>query len=264
MSSSMLFMLDVLKLLASYLVVSIISATVIAYIARKVFENWLSNFFKKRLQELQFEQSKEIDRLKGSITQEIEHVKGLINAQVGRTLRLHQYEFETLPRLWSLLNDAYEAVTSTIASFDQYPNLNSLDEEQLVKFAKSRNISEQDTQYLLDATDKLEAYRKIRQNQRVFAAKTAIWELRSYTQRNKLFWIDQIRKEVDEIVYEMDEIWVWQEIDDRRTIQNEDFNKLTRLRSQFVDTNRSRLKKAETLIKERLNLNLATRLPDGP
>jgi hypothetical protein len=73
-------------------------------------EKWLSNRFAERLAAFQHEQVKEIERLRFDISK-----------MLDRTSKLHDHEFEVLPKAWELLTKSYYTTGSIVASFQSYP-----------------------------------------------------------------------------------------------------------------------------------------------
>ncbi|MGO8738786.1 hypothetical protein [Rhodoblastus sp.] len=228
----------------------------VTWLGRRFIEDWLSTKFKERLQNLQFEQSKETERLKGEINQEIEHLKGRINAQADRRLRLHQYEFETLPRLWQLIDKAFLKTSQAVVGFEQFPDLNGAPVERIRAFAHERGYSDTEEAFLIDAQDKIKAISHISKVRRHNAATTAIWKLRRYNARNGIFWQESIRGAVDELCSEMNEVMVFSKVEERRDLDPAMSKKYYDLIGKFTSGDQARLTPLRTVITNRLNANI--------
>ncbi|MCW2283983.1 hypothetical protein M2323_001596 [Rhodoblastus acidophilus] len=246
---------DPILLVIRYALVGTTVAGFLVWVGKQFVENWLSTKFKERLQSLQFEQSKETERLKGQINQEVEHLKGRINAQADRRLRLHQYEFETLPRLWQLIDKAFIKTAHAIVSFEKIPILDN-DEAKLKKYAERCNYSEAETEFLIDAQDKIKAISQISRFRRNNSANAAVWKLRRYNAKNGIFWQKEIRDAVDELTAEINEIMVYVEMEDKREVGAEPIKRHYELVRSFTDSSRARLTPLQTMIITRLNANV--------
>ena len=233
-----------------------IAATgLVATVGRKFFDTWLESKFKERLQKLTFEQNKETERLKGAIGQEIEQLKGRINAQVDRKLRLHQFEFETSPRLWELIDGAYTAVAQDIMRFDNHADLRAASDEALIEFANRRKYDQIELNHLLKSTDKNKAVSDIKDTRLANAAQEAIWELRRYNFRNKIFWPPPLSADVEKLLNEMTEVIT---LNDHIGFRGDQvlIDRHAKLGSIFTNNDRPRLRSIESTIKDRLNLDL--------
>jgi hypothetical protein len=111
------------EFLGTLLASGIVSAGALFALFKIFGEKWLDAKFEQRLAKYKHEHDQEIERLRGRI-----------NALMDRTIKLHQHEFETLPQVWSRLNDAFGLTQSLVASFQSYPDLSGISADHLDEF----------------------------------------------------------------------------------------------------------------------------------
>jgi len=101
----------------------------VIFLALKSFSGkWLDAKFSERLVKLKHEQSKEIEGL-----------RQLVQWEFSRISKIHEKEFEVLPRAWRLLHEAsgYAGHLTTVLNY--YPEFEKLSEEVCEKVvAESR------------------------------------------------------------------------------------------------------------------------------
>lgn len=109
----------------------------------KVFgEKWLSNKFSERLEAFKHDQQKEI-----------EHLRFEISKLLDRTTKLHQREFEVLPRAWSLLSKSYHAVKGVTAGLQTYPDISRMSAAHLEEFLSKSPLENWQKDELRSASD---------------------------------------------------------------------------------------------------------------
>lgn len=84
---------------------------------------WLENKFKKNLEQLRHEQTKEVQRLQMKI-----------DSMLNGTLRLQEKEFEVLPDVWEKLDEACSLAESFVIPLQSYADVNGMSDEQLEEF----------------------------------------------------------------------------------------------------------------------------------
>jgi len=115
-------------------------SVVIAYAVFKwLGQQWLEQRFKTQLENLKHEQQKEIEQLRHRI-----------QSSFSRISKIHDKEFEVLPKAWFLLHDAYGKASFAIAALRQYPDFALLPEPQFVEFLKQCRLSETEKEALRD------------------------------------------------------------------------------------------------------------------
>lgn len=84
---------------------------------------WIEGKFAERLEAFKHAQEREIEELRFRI-----------NALLDRKTKLHQFEFEVLPKVWDHLATYYGEVTGFTARLQSYPRLDEMPEQQVAHF----------------------------------------------------------------------------------------------------------------------------------
>jgi len=122
----------------------------ITYFAlKKLADNWLDEKFKNRLQELVHTQNKEIERLRSELT-----------TSFDRATKLHQREFEVLPLVWDEVHEAFWSTAALVSSFQSYPDLNRMKEQQLLAFLEKCELEPWQKDELRTSSDPNTEYRQ--------------------------------------------------------------------------------------------------------
>ena len=123
-------------------------ASLVAYQAFKhLAAKWLDSRFEKNFQQLVHDQNKEIERLRSDLTKSFD-----------RATKLHQREFEVLPKIWDDVSEAYWATASLVSPLQTMPDLNRMQEKQLASFVAQSELADWQKDELLAARDKTQKY----------------------------------------------------------------------------------------------------------
>lgn len=123
-------------------------ASFVAYQAFKHFAaKWLDARFEKNLQRLVHDQNKELERLRSDLTKAFD-----------RATKLHQREFEVLPKTWDDVSEAYWATASLVSPLQTMPDLSSMQEKQLANFLAQSELEDWQKDEVLEASDKTKKY----------------------------------------------------------------------------------------------------------
>jgi hypothetical protein len=173
-------MWDVVKELAAALgalVAGVGGVTAFAFVLFKwLGEKWLSAKFAERLEAFRHEQQKEI-----------EQVRFEISKLMDRTTKLHQREFEILPKAWRLLVNSYHSAKKIIAAFQSYPDLNRMTPNQLDEFLAESPLQDWQKRELREAADKNKYYQGEIFWHRAHLARKALSKSAVYTAKNGVF-----------------------------------------------------------------------------
>jgi hypothetical protein len=185
--------METLASILGYVVVGIAGLSgigaVLLWLFRTVAEKWLGAKFDRQLTAFKHEQQIEIERLKLSVS-----------AQLDRATRLHQREFDVLPKAWGKLKDAYGLAVELVSRGQAFPDLNSMtSNEQLEDFLKSSSLADWQRDLVRAATDKTEAYRNQYEPHRIGRAKRASAKFYQYFQRNGIFIRPSIKGKFDKV-----------------------------------------------------------------
>lgn len=123
-------------------------ASIVAYQAFKhLAAKWLDARFEKNFQQLVHDQNKEIERLRSNLTKSFD-----------RATKLHQREFEILPKIWEEVSEAYWATASLVSPMQTMPDLNRMQQKQLASFVEQSELADFQKEEVLDASDKTRKY----------------------------------------------------------------------------------------------------------
>ncbi len=165
---------------------------VVSYWLFKLFsEKWLNAKFEERLASYKHEQQKELEQLRFKI-----------NALMDRTTKLHQREFEVLPEVWSKLVDANAHVYSTVASLQQYPDVDTMNGQQLEELLKNSTFADWQKDELRKATKKTDYYIRALTFKRIYEAQRVFFDFQTYLFKSGIF----IRKELKTKIYALKDI----------------------------------------------------------
>lgn len=110
--------------LLSALGVTAVTAVAAAYGLFRYFgDKWLSAKFGERLESYKHAQQRELEQLKLTI-----------NTTFDRTVKLHGYEFDVLPELWTKLNTAFGSAIQFVSPLQSYPDLDRMNPKQFEEF----------------------------------------------------------------------------------------------------------------------------------
>lgn len=124
------------------------AASAVAYQAFKYLAaKWLDARFEKNLQQLVHDQNKEIERLRSDLTKSFD-----------RATKLHQREFEVLPKIWDEVSEAYWAAASLVSPLQTMPDLNRMQEKQLFAFVEQSELADWQKEELMAEGDKTKKY----------------------------------------------------------------------------------------------------------
>ena len=168
------------------------SAAICAYgVFKWLGQQWLEQHFKKRLEELKHEQNKEI-----------EDIRHRIQSMFSRISKIHEKEFECLPRAYSLMHEAHgKAILATGAGFKYYPDFTKMQAgEASVELEQSKLLSYQKVELLaLAGKDRQTYYRKAMQDIELREAGTAQMVFHNYLVENRIFMNVDLRNRFNTI-----------------------------------------------------------------
>ena len=117
------------------------------FLFRNFGEKWLDSKF-----------SESLEAYKHTQQQELEHLRFKINKTFDWTVKLNAHEFEILPRLWELINEAYYNVIDITASFQEYPDLNKSSPTEISHILQKSDLPDYQQQEIVAADDKTKLF----------------------------------------------------------------------------------------------------------
>jgi len=160
-------------------------AAVIAYgLFRFLGQSWLTQHFNKQLEHIKHEHEKEIENFRRDA-----------NSLFSRISKVHEKEFEVLPRAWELLLRAYGSAHRVVSPFRQDPDLDSLTEAELIEFMNLALLPTSAKEQVYSAKDKTNTYRKVMRPVEQSQARAALTELNNYLAVNSIFMTRELQDE---------------------------------------------------------------------
>lgn len=142
-------------------------------------------WFGQKWFESQFAESLEL--FKREQSEILEQYRYQINARFNRISKIHEKEFEVLPLVWSLLQDAYGHFISITNPFQQWPDLNKYNPDELESFLEKCELLDFQKNELRNSKDKLKYYKDTAYWIRLNIASAKFQEYRNYLRYNKIF-----------------------------------------------------------------------------
>jgi hypothetical protein len=142
---------------------------------------WIDNRFATSLEAFRHKHQEEIERLRFQI-----------NTQFDRMTKLHQYEFNVLPQIWSLLNDAYRGSLVLTSSLREYPDLDNMAEAQFFEFVEACRLPSWQKKELKDTDRKNNYYVKKIFWLELHDAKQLSDKFHDYMMKNSIFMSEEI------------------------------------------------------------------------
>ena len=144
--------METLFAILGYLLVAATGLTsvgvLLLFLFRTAAEKWIGVKFDKQMEAFRHEQRVEIERLKFNIS-----------AQLDRATKLHQREFEVLPKAWGKLKDANGLISELVSRGKIITDLNAMSDPQREDFLGRSPLAEWQRDLVRAAKDKTDAYR---------------------------------------------------------------------------------------------------------
>ena len=157
-------------------------------------KKWIENRFSERLQSYKHAQNKEL-----------EETKYKINSLFSRITKIHEKEFEVLPKSWSLLHDTIALITRFTSVYKEYPDFDSMSEPQLDESLKDSFLYGYQKDELKTKQKKLEYYQECLFYHEMNLARNAMVEFHTYIQKNRIFLSPDLKdkfKEIDDVIWD--------------------------------------------------------------
>lgn len=131
--------------------ITLLGATGLAYwLFQRFSEKWLVQRFDKQLEDHKHAQQRELEQLKVRI-----------NAAIDRTTKLHQFEFEALPKLWAAATAAFGEVWRFVSPFQTHPDLDRMNPLELDHFLTNSKLADYQKDQLRTGPDKATRHAKM-------------------------------------------------------------------------------------------------------
>jgi hypothetical protein len=198
-----------LKLIVSSGVVGAIGGVAAVFgLSRWLGDVWLGRMLEKE----KAKHAKEIESLKAGFSQDLEKLRHDINLLFSRISKIHEKEFEVLPRVWQLLQEANGAVFHLVKALKQFPDFSRMSELQFGEFVKGCRLPEFQKNELRAAKDRLKYYEEAIFWVELGDAKHAQADLNNYLALNSVFMTESLRQQFSEINRALAELIISEEV----------------------------------------------------
>jgi hypothetical protein len=205
-------------------------AAVILYgIFAKWGEKWLDSRFATRLQELQHLHEREL-----------ESVRYAVQSTFSRITKIHEREFEVLPKIWLMIQDTLgQAAHAVGATIIQLPSFRNMADEDIEDYFQSVGFSESQKKQILRSSDpdeRREQCSQVLMYRNMFEAKEKQRLLNNYIIENRVFMTPELDALMSDVSLALATGLGSFEIGKRshsREIEMEGFHKITNLNGKL-------------------------------
>jgi len=186
-----------------FAVVLTIVGGLLVWFAKNYIDRWLARHFQGQLDDLKHAQAQEMERLKLKIA-----------GSLDRATKLHQREFEVLPKAWDLLSHALGAAASVTASFKETTDAGSMQPDELEAFLAKSDLENFQKDQIRKATrfEKTTLYQTFHDRMVFNAASRSAMEFHNYTIQHGIFIEPTIRPKLTEASQELQKaLRTWQQ-----------------------------------------------------
>ncbi|HBP0074229.1 hypothetical protein ACEOIM_12580 [Pseudomonas aeruginosa] len=162
---------------------------------------WLENKFKKNLEQLRHEQTKEVQRLQMKI-----------DSMLNGTLRLQEKEFEVLPDVWEKLDEACSLAESFVIPLQSYADVNGMSDEQLEEFLVEIKFSPVQIAEIRGASDRAKDFQGKVFFRRRNEARKALLEFNRVVERGGIFFPVELKGKLARLTSSINSVLVGMEV----------------------------------------------------
>ena len=192
---------------------------------------WLEQRFQRSLEALKHEQQKELER-----------VKHEIQSTFSRVSKIHEKEFEVLPRAWFLLHDAYGSAHQLLAGMRFGPDFRRQSAEDFDEFLAGSQWSSSQKEGLSQASDRQRYWsRTMDEIDRIDSERKQI-AINNYLIENSIFMNEELRAGFrvvhDELVSALTKFGVGRQFSNH-ALEHEGRERITVLRPKIDDVEKA-------------------------
>lgn len=142
---------SVAGLLSTLGITAVVAAGAAYVLFRYLGDKWLTGKFNERLEAFKHAQQRQLEQLRLRI-----------NTAFDRTVKLHTNEFEVLPELWRVLNEAFDYVASLTSPLQEIPDLDRLSGPALEHFLSESELPDYQRDELRASSERTKMYQSLR------------------------------------------------------------------------------------------------------
>lgn len=222
-------------------------ASVIAYGSLRLFlRRWLDHRFDQSLEEFKRKQS-----------ELLEQTRYEINTRFDRITKIHEKEFEVLPKAWKMLQDAYGRLIRLASPLQQWPELDRFSDNELEAFLENCELQDFQKEELRQADDKLAYYQEKAYWVRLNDAIRAFYEFRDYLRSNKIF----LSRDLFDLFSQIEKALRQAKIELEHPEEDEPWTGKTDIFTELESTMDKLLEDLEISVQKRLHFDQTDKLP---
>lgn len=156
-------------------------------------KHWIENIF-----------SENLEKYKHELNKELEQYRYKINALFNRVTKIHEIEFEVLPKAWLKMQDALGRISGLVSIMKSWTDLDRMSETAIEEFLDKSKLHEYEKDELRQSSRKLDYYQKTIFWHDLNEVQNAFWEFHNYIIRNKIFLSPDLKAkfaEIDDIMW---------------------------------------------------------------
>lgn len=165
--------------------------------------------------------------IKHKLATNLERAKSEISLLAARKMKLHDREYVVFPELWARLNRAFARLGTAVNPLKEFADLSRLNETDLDKWLAGSNLSDNERDFLHDASDKNSAYSRILNRRSLHKAHDEFLRFHTYFRENRIFLSPDIKEKLDLIDDLIQDSWLNQKfsIDEHDTDEGRKFTR---------------------------------------
>lgn len=130
------------------LVFSVPSAGIVFILFRWAGNTWVGRLINRDLERFKREQQEKLELFKGEQQIELERFRHILSSRVGR---IHEKEFEVLPKAWLMVNELRSSVAHAIdVTIKRYPDFDHFSEGKLESFLNDEAAADRLSDYQIN------------------------------------------------------------------------------------------------------------------
>jgi len=176
----------------------------LAFLGRSIVHQWLEKDLEGFKQRLESASALELEQVRSRNAEQLELARHRLESILRQNSKLHDKEFTALADIWEKLNEALGHVARLVALFQQYPDLDRMEEPKFRAFVSTCAFDDTDRAELLRTKHRNEFYQKRIVWYRIRDAKNECTLLHREIQRNSIFLDPEIRQrflKIDELMW---------------------------------------------------------------
>jgi hypothetical protein len=172
------------------------SSGVLYGLFKLIGEKWIEHRFTIQLEGFKAERQKALEEFRSEQQQGLERLRHLLSSRISR---IHEKEFEVLPKAWFLLHQASGSAFQAVLAFNQYPSFANMPEELFEEFVAKSRLTDYQKQMLRQTKDRRKYYREAMEVIEIHDWKETNRLFNNYLIENRIFMTDELRSKFNAV-----------------------------------------------------------------